>query len=154
MIGIENITNNNGLAVAAVGAAIVFLGLVVLTFVISQIHKILKLWDEKEKFIERFKKKAPVAVAEKTDAPVYSERHLPSVAELTRTYKPLVDQLNEPFKLSQLFEIANEAPRSKLRGASLLKRDFFDATKSHPVGTVNRIFRCPSAGNSNKSGRA
>jgi oxaloacetate decarboxylase beta subunit len=36
----------------------------------------------------------------------------------------------------------------------LLKRDFFDATKSHPVGTVNRIFRCPSAGNSNKSGSA
>lgn len=108
MIGIENITNNNGLAVAAVGAAIVFLGLVVLTFVISQIHKILKLWDEKEKFIERFKKKAPVAVAEKTDAPVYSERHLPSVDELTRTYEPLVDQLNEPFKLSQLFEIANK----------------------------------------------
>ncbi len=55
MIGIENITNNNGLAMAAVGAAIVFLGLVVLTFVISQIHKILNLWDEKEKFIERFR---------------------------------------------------------------------------------------------------
>jgi hypothetical protein len=93
---------------AAVGAAIVFSGLVVLTFVISQIHKILKLWDEKEKFIERFKKKAPAAVAEKTDAVVYSERHLPSVDELTRTYKSLVDQLNEPFKLSQLFEIANK----------------------------------------------
>lgn len=48
MIGIENITNNNGWAMAAVGASIVFLGLVVLSFVISQIHKILKLWEELE----------------------------------------------------------------------------------------------------------
>jgi hypothetical protein len=107
LIGIENITNHNGWAMAAVGATIVFSGLVVLSFVISQIHKILKLWDDREKLIERFKKKAPSAVAEKVDAPVYSERHLPSVEELARAYKPLVDQLKESFKLSQLFEIAN-----------------------------------------------
>ena len=69
MIGIENITNNNGLAMAAVGAAIVFLGLVVLTFVISQIHKILKLWDEKEKLIERFKKKGPGRCGRKNRCP-------------------------------------------------------------------------------------
>ena len=93
---------------AAVGALIVFLGLVVLSFAISQIHKILKLWDEREKFIERFKKKAPAGFAEKVDTPVYSERHLPSVDELTSAYKPLVDQLKEPFKLSQIFEIANK----------------------------------------------
>jgi hypothetical protein len=63
LFGIENITNNNGWAMAAVGASIVFMGLVVLSFVISQIHKLLNLWDEREKFIERFKKKAPPAVA-------------------------------------------------------------------------------------------
>lgn len=108
MFGIENITNNNGWAMAAVGATIVFSGLVVLSFVISQIHKILNLWDEREKFIERFKKKAPAAVEEKADAPVYSERHLPAVDELVSIYQPLVDQLEEPFKLSQLFEIANK----------------------------------------------
>ena len=108
MIGIENITNQNGWAMAAVGATIVFSGLVVLSFVISQIHKLLKLWDDREKLIERFKKKAPAAVAEKVDAPAYSERHLPSVDELTGAYKPLVDQLEESFKISQLFEIANK----------------------------------------------
>jgi hypothetical protein len=93
---------------AAVGASIVFMGLVVLSFVISQIHKLLNLWDEREKFIERFKKKAPPAVAEKVDAAAYSERHLPSVDELTSIYQPLVGKLEEPFKLSQLFEIANK----------------------------------------------
>ena len=93
---------------AAVGATIVFSGLVVLSFVISQIHKLLKLWDDRERLIERFRKTAPAAVVEKVDAPVYSERHLPSVEELADIYQPLVEQLEEPFKLSQLFEIANK----------------------------------------------
>ena len=93
---------------AAVGATIVFSGLVVLSFVISQIHKFLKLWDDRERLIERFRKTAPAAVVEKVDAPVYSERHLPSVEELADIYQPLVEQLEEPFKLSQLFEIANK----------------------------------------------
>ena len=93
---------------AAVGATIVFSGLVVLSFVISQIHKLLKLWDDREKLIDRFKKTAPAAVVEKADAPVYSERHLPTIDELAGIYQPLVDQLGEPFKLPQIFEIANK----------------------------------------------
>ena len=108
MFGFENITANNGWAMAVVGASTVFMGLVVLSFVISQIHKVLKLWDDREKFIERFKKKAPATVTEKVDTPVYSERHLPSVDELTSAFEPLADQLEESFKLSQLFEIANK----------------------------------------------
>ena len=101
---------------AAVGATIVFSGLVVLSFVISQIHKLLKLWDDREKLIERFKKKAPAAVVEKVDAPAYSERHLPSVDELVSAYEPLADQLEEFFNLSQLFEIAikNDIPHPHL----------------------------------------
>ena len=108
MIGIENITNNNGWAMAAVGASIVFLGLVVLSFVISQIHRILKLWEEREKYLDRFKKQAPAVAEEEFDVPIYKERHLPAVDELANTYRPLVEKLKEPFKLSQLFEIANK----------------------------------------------
>jgi hypothetical protein len=108
LFGIENITSNSGWAMAAVGATIVFSGLVVLSFVISQIHKLLKLWDDRESLIERFKKTAPAAVVEKVDTPVYSEHHMPSVEELAGIYQPLVEQLEEPFKLSQLFEIANK----------------------------------------------
>ena len=109
MFGIENITSNNGWAMAAVGASIVFSGLVVLCFVISQIHKLLTLWDDREKLLERFRKKAPVeAVVEKAEAPVYAERHLPSVDELAGIYQPLVEQLEEPCKISQIFEIANK----------------------------------------------
>ena len=108
MIGIENITNNNGWAMAAVGASIVFLGLVVLSFVISQIHKLLKLWEEREKYLDRFKKQAPSVAEEEFDAPIYKESRLPAVGELANTYRPLVEKLKEPFELSKLFEIAKE----------------------------------------------
>jgi hypothetical protein len=93
---------------AAVGATIVFLGLVVLSFVISQIHKVLKLWDEREKYLDRFKKKAPAVGKEEVDVPIYKERHLPTVEALANTYRPLVEKLKEPFKITQLFEIANK----------------------------------------------
>ena len=92
---------------AVVGAMIVFLGLVVLSYVISQIHKILKLWDEREKYLDRFKKKIPADEIEEFDLPVYKTRRLPTVAELAKTYRPLVEKLEEPFELPQLFEIAN-----------------------------------------------
>ena len=93
---------------AAVGASIVFTGLVVLSFFISQIQKILQLWEDKEKYLNRFKKQAPVDDAEEFDTPVYEERHLPEVDELVGIYRPLVEKLQEPFKLSELFEIANQ----------------------------------------------
>ena len=109
MFGIENITNNNGWAMAAVGATIVFSGLVVLSFVISQIHKILQLWEDRENFLDRFKKQAPVDEVEEFDTLIYEERHLPEVNELIRVYGPLAEKLEGPFKLSELFEIANQA---------------------------------------------
>ena len=51
MFGFDNITANNGWAMAAVGATIVFAGLVVLSFVISQIYKILELWEKRGEFL-------------------------------------------------------------------------------------------------------
>ena len=109
MIGIENITNNNGWAMAAVGSTIVFLGLVVLSFVISQIRKILKLWEEREKSLDRFKKQAPAAGEKESGVPTYKEHRLPTVNQLANTYRPLVEKLKEPFNLSQLFEIAKKS---------------------------------------------
>ena len=129
MIGIENIASNNGWAMAAVGATIVFLGLVILSFVISQIHKVLKLWEDREKYLDRFKKKTPAAGEEDTDVPIYKERRLPAVDELANTYRPLVEKLKEPFKLSQLFEIANkmELPHPHLSIQRLQEADILVA---------------------------
>ncbi len=105
MFGIDNITNNNGWAMAVVGATTVFLGLVVLSFVISQIHKILELWENRGKYLNGGKKKTP---PEKIEGPVYQEHRLPTAKELVSIYRPLVEQLKEPFELIQLFEKTKE----------------------------------------------
>jgi len=108
MFGVDNITNNNGWAMAVVGATTVFLGLVVLSFVISQIHKILKLWEQKDEFLSRFKKQVQTEGPKTIKAPVSIQRRLPSVKELASIYRPLVEQLKQPFVLLQLFEISNK----------------------------------------------
>ena len=91
---------------AVVGASIVFTGLVALSVVISQIHKLLGLWEEKEKYLKRFRKEAPDQAEAESEATAQKEHHVPSVDELTDIYEPLVEQLEEPFELSQLFELA------------------------------------------------
>jgi hypothetical protein len=108
LFGFENITANNGWAMAVVGATTVFVGLVVLSFVISQIHKILKLWERKEEFFNRHKKQAQIEEPKPTKAPVSRQRRLPTVKELTSIYRPLVEQLKQPFEILQLFEISNK----------------------------------------------
>lgn len=108
MYSIDNITAANGWAMAAVGATIVFLGLVVLSLAIAQIHKILQFWEERGKHLVRFRAQAPPAETQKPDAPAYKEQHLPGVSELGETYGPLVETLDEPFDLTQLFVIAKE----------------------------------------------
>jgi hypothetical protein len=129
VFGFENIANHNGWAIAAVGASIVFSGLVVLSFVISQIHKILNLWDNREKIISRFQKQ-PVAVEpQKVDEMAYTEQRLPSMDELVEAYGLLVESLDEPFKLSQLFEIAkkNDMPHPHLSIQRLQEADILVA---------------------------
>jgi len=102
MFGIENITNNNGWAMAVVGATTVFMGLVVLSFVISQIHRILEFWEN------RTRKQAQPAKPPKEKEPAFREQRLPTAKELCSIYRPLVEQLKEPFQLMQLFEKTKE----------------------------------------------
>ena len=108
MYGFENITANNGWAMAFVGATIVFTGLVVLSFVISQLHKILNLWDNRDQWLAKPKDRAKPAEAAVPSGPAYRERRLPTVDELVSIYRPLVEQLTEPFDLVQLYEKSNQ----------------------------------------------
>lgn len=108
MYGFENITANNGWAMAAVGATIVFLGLVVLSFVISQIHKILNFWEKRNAPQERPAEALPIAKVTSPQITAYKSQHLPSLNDLISIYRPLVEQLKEPFEIPQLFEISNK----------------------------------------------
>jgi len=108
LFGFENITANNGWAMAVVGASIVFIGLVVLSFVISQVHRILSFWEQRDEFFGRFKKQDQIEKTKTIEAPVSIQHHLPSVKELASIYRPLVAQLKQPFNIIQLFEISNK----------------------------------------------
>jgi len=127
LYGFENITANNGWAMALVGATIVFSGLVVLSFVISQIHKILNLWEKKDEWFARPKHIPRADEVQSTAGSVYKERRLATVDELVSIYRPLVEQLKEPFELVQLYEISNQMDLphpnlsiNRLRNANIL----------------------------------
>jgi hypothetical protein len=106
--GFENITANNGWAMAFVGATIVFLGLVVLTLVISQLHKILNLWDNRDQWFAKPKDRAKIVESSALSGPAYRERRLPTVDELVSIYRPLVEQPTEPFDLVQLYQKSDQ----------------------------------------------
>jgi hypothetical protein len=108
LFGIENITANNGWAMAVVGASTVFLGLVVLSFVISQIHKVLEIWEERGKHLKQKQPSPQTDNAKKILSSEPTAPSVPAVEDLITIYRPLVDQLKEPFNLVQLYEITKD----------------------------------------------
>lgn len=108
MYGLKAITANNGWAMALAGALIVFAGLVILSSVISQLHKILNIWDKK-----------PVPLAEGPEPSDEDEPEskllvsLPKVLpfdidELANLYQPLIDEIGETFYLTNLYAAARK----------------------------------------------
>ncbi|UCD31775.1 MAG: OadG family protein [Desulfobacterales bacterium] len=112
MYGLEAISAHNGWAMALAGALIVFSGLVVLCAVISQLHKILKIWDKKQPLLPE--DLDPDIEDEPEDEPLISlPKELPSdINEVAKLYKPLIDEIGDTFYLSSLYAIAkkNEFP--------------------------------------------
>jgi hypothetical protein len=99
VVGLEAISANNGWAMAVTGAIIVMSGLSALSYIISQLHKIIGLFE---------KKVHPEALAVALQ-PSYSQlsaeidilNDLPSAA---RIYRPLTECLGEKFELSLLYK--------------------------------------------------
>ena len=93
---------------AVVGASTVFLGLVVLSFVISQIHKILEMWEARGKQLKRTPQDARTKIAKKFQPTQSARPQMPTIKDLITIYRPLVEQLKEPFNLVQLHEITKK----------------------------------------------
>ena len=112
MYGLKAISAHNGWAMALAGALIVFAGLVILSFVISQLHKILAILDKKPTQLPEDQKAA--IGDELEDEPIISlPKEFPSdINEVAKLYKPLIDEIGETFYLSNLYAAAkkNEFP--------------------------------------------
>jgi hypothetical protein len=103
LYGLENISAHNGWAISFVGITIVFTGLTLLSLTIAQLHKILDLWENKDKYINNRNHKTltstPADVAPKSGMPAEN-------LETIRQYKLIVDRLEQPFSLPKLLDIA------------------------------------------------
>lgn len=107
MYGFEAITAHNGWSMAIAGASIVFSGLVILSLAISQLHKLLTIWENKKNFFNRNKQTSVNSAEEVLDLNL--PEHFPSdINEAARLYRPLVEKLGQPFQLVQLYEVSRK----------------------------------------------
>ncbi len=93
MIGLEAISAHNGWAMAITGSIIVMAGLSALAFIISQLHKVIGLFEKK-------KKKAPKFVHPSVEFDILNDPEATA-----RMYRPLTDGLGDSFHLIQLYRI-------------------------------------------------
>jgi len=111
LYGFTAISTHNGWAMAIAGALIVFAGLVVLSSIISQLHKVLLFWEKKH---PAFKNNHKLPENDKPegqeDTPVSPlPKEFPTdLDEIARLYQPLIDEIGETFYLSDLYEIARK----------------------------------------------
>jgi hypothetical protein len=108
--GFENIAANNGWVMAATGASIVFCGLAVLSLVISQLNRVLSIFDGPSRQAEPAAE--PPAEAEKPEPLKGSDlrsHRIENIQDMAQLYQPLVDRLEETFELAALHRLANES---------------------------------------------
>ncbi|MBW1983842.1 MAG: OadG family protein [Deltaproteobacteria bacterium] len=116
MQGFEAISHYNGLAMAIVGVSIVFMGLVVLSFAISQIHRLLIFWEDRDIYLQRIKNfKNRILNKNQMDL-TKGECLLDDIKKTAQSYVPLIDQLDKSFQLVDLYNLAqqNDLPHPHL----------------------------------------
>jgi len=93
---------------AIAGASIDFLCLIFLSVVISQLHKLLAFWDSRKKSPEQ-------ANADEASVKANVVRKIPTPArfpedieEAAQLYEPLLELLDHPFQLVDLYKVARE----------------------------------------------
>ena len=108
MYGLEAINASNGWAISVVGVTIVFTGLVMLSLVIAQLHKVLALWENPSKIKAFFKAKQPKEQPEKlqekqiSDHAIFTENQ----QEVAKQFALLVRTMEDHFSLPRLLHLA------------------------------------------------
>jgi hypothetical protein len=108
LFGFEAITAHNGWAMALVGALIVMSGLAVLSFVISQLHRIVDLLEYRKRNHEQTQNRSQTGQVGDSQKFVAPQRSAEDIMEAATLYKKLVEQMGPSFQLSELYAISNE----------------------------------------------
>jgi Na+-transporting methylmalonyl-CoA/oxaloacetate decarboxylase gamma subunit len=104
-----NIAANNGWSMAFLGASIVMTGLIILSLAISQIHKLVDVWENRKK--KAAEMPAAAVAAPQAESPIAVEMApCPiNIDELVALYQPLTEPLGSPFELKELYRMAAES---------------------------------------------
>jgi hypothetical protein len=101
--GLAAISAQNGWAMALAGACIVMTGLAVLSFIISQLHKIVNMI---EKRTEKPTPEKTISISEPAPESLSVEENiLDDLAAAASIYKPLTAGLGDTFELTKLYQI-------------------------------------------------
>ncbi|MFH2060367.1 MAG: OadG family protein [Pseudomonadota bacterium] len=107
MYGLEAINASNGWAISGVGISIVFTGLVMLAFVISQLHMFLALWEDPSKFKKLFQTKKIVKPSKEDEMAQAARTALTGhQKEVIKQFSFLVRTMDDHFSLSRLLYLA------------------------------------------------
>ncbi len=122
MTGFAAVAHYNGWMIAVLGASIVFAGLAVLSFFISQLPRILKLL-EKQTASQQPGAPAPPEPAKTAEKP--------GKKDIASQIEPLAAKLGEPFQLAELYRLCreNDIPHPHLSLSRLQHRGIL-----HPEG--------------------
>ncbi len=101
MTGIQAINSANGWSMALVGTLIVFSGLIVLSFVISQLHKIISAFEKKA----THDMELPIGAV---PAPPTFKKWPVIIGEQADLYVPIIEELDSSFQLDELYTKANK----------------------------------------------
>jgi Na+-transporting methylmalonyl-CoA/oxaloacetate decarboxylase gamma subunit len=125
LYGLQAISAQNGWAMAVTGALIVMTGLSVLSLAISQLYKLVALFEKKEKKAEKASDKKPENQIKPLDFP------LADLRLAADQYKPLTSKLGESFELGVLFKLFQEC---NLPHPHLTIRSFRESGILVPIG--------------------
>jgi Na+-transporting methylmalonyl-CoA/oxaloacetate decarboxylase gamma subunit len=127
MYGLEAISDAGGWQMAALGVSIVFLSLIFLAIIISQLHNVQDFWAARKPLPRNTPEPKTSIIAQQAATlhhPSICPEDIDTVADL---WAPLVRQLNDPFRLQDLYEKAanNNFPHphltiNRLRQAGIL----------------------------------
>jgi len=120
LFSFEAIIAHDGLGISVIGISIVFVSLILLSLAVSQVHKLIGLWDKRNTYYQRLKKPQ-----KRGDQKTPLEMPVPQdVRRASRQFKLLIEWIGEPFPLPKLLDLSEKCGLSS------------------PHSTINEFIKC------------
>ena len=107
MFGFEAIIAHDGLGISVIGISVVFVGLILLSIAVAQIHRIIALWDKRHRL------KKPRQKKDQKTAPVLDTTVPQDIQRASRQFKLLIEWIGEPFPLPKLLNLSEKCGLSR-----------------------------------------